>query len=65
MRVVAFRGTGLHFKVVDVAAQGLRQLVDELCHAEGPHLRSAGSLEAAVVRSRRERWQAKRTTPST
>jgi hypothetical protein len=38
MRVVAFRGPGLHFKVVDVAAQGLRQLVDELCHAEGPHL---------------------------
>jgi hypothetical protein len=39
MRVVAFRGTGLHFKVVDVTVQGLRQLVDELRHAEGPHLR--------------------------
>ena len=38
MRVVAFRGTGLHFQVVDVAVQGLRQLVDELRHAEGPHL---------------------------
>jgi hypothetical protein len=42
MRVVAFRGTGLHFQVVDIAVQGLRQLVDELRHAEGPHLRSAG-----------------------
>ena len=54
MRVVAFRGTGLHFQVVDVAVQGLRQLVDELRHAEGPHVSQAALERLRPVATRND-----------
>lgn len=51
MRVVAFRGTGLPFKVVDVTVQGLRQLVDELRHAEGPRSRRPTGIAKGWTRA--------------